>query len=745
MWHKCIGLSLSAFMVAGMAQAGELAPNLMALANGKVSPIVNVKAVFAKDAASTSASAPGPLVPHIDNTQRVQVYIHSAAANMPLVTSQALSALGAIKILHSDQLQVVQAWIPVNSLKSLVQLPNVGLVTIPTYVRSPQPDKPSSLPMTSVHGKSAVSNPLVRGLAIDQEAVSPMQADQLQKVGAQGAGVKVGVISNDNSGYMDSLVAGYLPPSIWADPANPGTTPSAGGPAEGTAMLEEVHAMAPKAQLGFCGPQTSVEFLNCYKDFIAWGANVITDDLGFPLTDGFSAGTVADFSTAASVAQLTQSNPNVAFTSAAGNDAMDYFQAKYTPYPNSAIVINGISYLSRMDFGMANGGSSNAYLPVTLPAGQTFTPLLQWNDPLGASTDKLALILVDANNNVLATSSVLYTETGRPVQGLSYQAGIANENDYLVIACLSCTNPVTFKLNGLANGSATFGMTTSGSVFEGHSIAPGVLTTVAAKLASASPLSVVMEAFSARGPFLYGDFTNTQILNKPDVTGVDGVTVSGAGGFGRPLSTGGASFYGTSATGPNVAGLIADLMQAYPGQKASVYYSALQKSSNQNALTAYSSNAAGAGLAQGYDALTSLSFHFPASAIAAPAAVANGATGGYKVTLNSPTTFTATPQAGTNAVDASQCLWAVSNGGNSIAQLTGTTVSYTFTNLGNYSIKLNCNDAQGISDPVGATLNITVTTPSSSGAFGLLELTSIGALGLGCFRRRRHTGRPIGD
>lgn len=102
---------------------------------------------------------------------------------------------------------------------------------------------------------------------------------------------------------------------------------------EGTAMLEEVHAMAPGATLGFCGPLTTVDFLTCYQDFSKWGANVIVDDLGFFFVDGFSIGDTADGSFASGVDAFIRAHPAIAITSSAGNDDQDYFQATYTPGP----------------------------------------------------------------------------------------------------------------------------------------------------------------------------------------------------------------------------------------------------------------------------------------------------------------------------------------------------------------------------------------------------------------------------
>src|SRR5439155_2441501 len=60
--------------------------------------------------------------------------------------------------------------------------------------------------------------------------------------------------------------------------------------------------------------------------------------------------------------------------------------------------------------------------------------------------------------------------------------------------------------------------------------------------------------YSSRGPTNDG-------RTKPDITGIDGVSVTGAGGFSNP-------FYGTSAAGPHIAGIAALLLQCRSSLKA---------------------------------------------------------------------------------------------------------------------------------------------------------------------------------
>ena len=102
----------------------------------------------------------------------------------------------------------------------------------------------------------------------------------------------------------------------------------------------------------------------------------------------------------------------------------------------------------------------------------------------------------------------------------------AGEIDYIVIAELF--NPITIKLLGWGNGAVLFGTFTSASIYAGQKVATGVLATVAAGVNSQNPLTVNLEAFSAIGLYYYGDYTTgLSTLDKPDLTGIDSVTVSG--------------------------------------------------------------------------------------------------------------------------------------------------------------------------------------------------------------------------
>jgi len=718
-------------------QAGTLDPRLVALTAEKSSTSSSVGVIPSRPL--------DPFAPRLDSAGRVQVYILPVARNAALPTFAEIAALGGVKIVVSVPLHVVQAWLPVSSLNALAALPEVGQITIPTYAMIPHPIGPATSPSSfSLSPPRIPPRGVASGLAIDADAVQAMQAIQLQALGALGTGIKVGVISGDNSGLATSQAAGYLPSTVFCVTNSNCNTPSPGNPAEGTAMLEEVHAMAPNASLGFCGPNTTVDFYNCYSDLVSWGANVIADDLGFPILDMFSIGTTNDGSFAYTIGQFTQTNPNVAFVSSAGNDAQDYFQEPYTA--SSACNIGGTHYPSCMDFGASTGGASNIFLPAEFLTTNTFIPILEWNDSLNTSPDKLVLYLINGSGTVLAMGAAgISSDDGRPGEALSYMP-TANEIDYIVIACTSCSNPIAIKLLGWGDAGVLFGTFTSASIQSGQKVASGVLTTVAAGVSSQNPLGVDMESFSAIGPYFYGDYaTGLNTLTKPDLLGVDSVIVSGAGGFNGGPGPNGTVFCGTSATSPNVGALIAALMSADPGKPATFYYNSLENTANQisigsvpfngcnnqgnGLITGYMPVNAGAGLAQGYAALQSF-FTFPSTSMTAPIAVASGTTGNYTVPTNVAINFTAAVQAGTNQVSSSNCQWLATLFGQTTGtSLTGTTVAFTFQSINTYTVVADCPDNRGILAPPPFT-NITITAqniPAPTVAVSNVASTSFNA------------------
>jgi len=90
------------------------------------------------------------------------------------------------------------------------------------------------------------------------------------------------------------------------------------------------------------------------------------------------------------------------------------------------------------------------------------------------------------------------------------------------------------------------------SIF-GHPAVPGVLSCAAIR--ASTPAAI--ENFSSQGPVTMLSGTR----QKPDISGIDGVQITGAGGFPNP-------FYGTSAAAPHIAAIAALLWSLFPSSDA---------------------------------------------------------------------------------------------------------------------------------------------------------------------------------
>ena len=182
---------------------------------------------------------------------------------------------------------------------------------------------------------------------------------------------------------------------------------------------------------------------------------------------------------------------------------------------------------------------------------------MSWSDTFGAATSDYDLFLYDNATAVLvalgATDNI--NVTGDPVEVAAYTntTGVARYIDIDLTNFLGTQPTHTLELFvfgsvDLGNGTKLNFNTLRSSV-PAQSDSGGGAVSVSAIDAS-DPGVDDIEPFSSRGP------TNNGAI-KPDVVAIDGVSVTGSGGFASP-------FFGTSAAAPHVAALAALLLEVRP-------------------------------------------------------------------------------------------------------------------------------------------------------------------------------------
>lgn len=571
--------------------------------------------------------------------------------------------------MHITKNGEVQVYIEVNAMtpQNLDELRSYG-VTV-QIIGQPKPDKSKSevltkvptvqglLPVTMINQVSALS--FVRYIrlpdygftntgSVDTEGDAILQAEAARnQFGVDGTGIRVGVISDGIGGIFATGCTSCGPTSATPSPINSGDLPSATGTrnssgtltsvsggitaqsfpssapnlepsasdtasglaAEGTAMLEIVHDLAPGAQLYFsnAGDGTSLSFEQSVN-YLAANTDVVVDDIGFfiPPFDGTSA-----VSTNTATALNTDANPIRGYFTAVDNFAQDHYEGQYADSGRDGTSITGqagdlhsFQAVSGVTVDNQSFGPSIAD-PATVLPSKTITVFLTWNDPANASSNDYDLFLVPLSCSGFSTTNGLplppctisgaplassmnpQTGTQPPVEGLSYTNPSASSPIAVGIAIQNANN---------AAASRTFDMFIGGALSDGanpdHNFNTLSGSVPAEGDAGGSPVSVVsvgaidqtqcsgsgnctgsVEPYSSQGPTEATPQAAARM--KPDVTATDDVAVTGAGGFGmngtNGTATGGCAigetpcfFAGTSAAAPHAAAVAALTLQAAP-------------------------------------------------------------------------------------------------------------------------------------------------------------------------------------
>jgi Subtilase family len=429
-------------------------------------------------------------------------------------------------------------------------------------------------------GQGSVTN---IGSVTSQGDVTHKAAAARATFGIDGSGVKVGVLSDGVTHLSTSQATGNL----GAVTVLAGQT---GSGDEGTAMLEIVHDLAPGAQLFFATalPSTA-QFAQNIRDLRTAGCDIIIDDVLYFVETPFQDGQAPSVISPTNGGVIAQAVKDVTAAGAL------YFASAL----NSGNKDAGTSGTWEGDFvdggptALGRGGRLHNFGTDTFDvvAANTGPVSLHWSDPLGGSANDYDIFVLNSPGTVVEDfSDDVQTGTQDPFELM----GFALAGERIVIVKIAGAG----RFLHLDTNRGRLATSTAGST-HGHAdtSSPTSFSVGATPAADAftagfpigpypNPFNATntIELFSSDGPrhifftstgaaMTPGDLSSTggQILQKPDITAADGVSVSGAGGF--PLR-----FFGTSAAAPHAGAIAALVMAASPGITASEVRTALLNS-----------------------------------------------------------------------------------------------------------------------------------------------------------------------
>ena len=504
-------------------------------------------------------------------------------------------------------MQITSAWASNNLVEGFIPIGNLPKLAINGLVKSASP---ILVPVSH----AAINAYPYQGIGNNQSANTLNVPLNVQPGVANGTGQKIGVLSTSLSGststpgtgpgYGQSISTGDLPAGIQVlDDSAPVADD------EGRAMLEQIHDIAPGAQLGFATAFTGeAAFGNNIISLAQAGYSTIVDDVGYADEPAFQDGIVAQ-------GVNTATGLGATYLSAAGNASDDGYLSTFRGVNTSVGSLGAGRY---MNFN-PNGGTQ-ATLGVYVP--DTANIWFQFDQPYGNATSNIVAYLLDANGNIAYQGVSNTTASGSTVQVLVNAAGTSADitpGTYsLVVQVVGGSDPGHIYAYNFGDGNAAFDKSfgSAGGTYYpttlGHSAAANTIGVGAVPYYGAAPyISTTTnnnEPFSSFGPVLSlynpdGTAKTPQILQKPDISGADGNNTSFfASG---PLSTTQPVFpvnviypgnqpttvadpttpvnynqnlkvfYGTSSAAPNVAAVVALMKQTNSGVTRAQIVSAL--------------------------------------------------------------------------------------------------------------------------------------------------------------------------
>ena len=555
-----------------------------------------------------------PCIPYLDTGADLDRNDHIVVDMVARVTDrllQQLAAAGAQVLYSNAQLRSIRAIIPPSQMEAIASSPDVIFISpkqgsMTQGAKLPAPFSPL-LRWTLAPGferraanirrqlgmltSSTPGTPITWQGGIGTEGDLTHQALAARGAfGINGAGLKIGVLSDGVTSRAFSQATGDLPPTCGTPPCLTVLTGQAGAGDEGTAILEIIHDMVPGASLYFATASNSItSFAANIRALRAAGCQIIVDDVFYFVEAPFQDGQATEVVSTSQGGVVTQAVNDVVadgalfFTSAGNEGNLDVgtsgtYETDFVPQAAASPLPSG---------NVHNFGGGNGYDTITSSGAQVVG--LFWADPLGDSHNDYDLYLLNSTGaSILGASTNIQNGTQDPVE-LIGSANVVNNNRLVVFQHTGAAD----RFFHLVLFRGHLAVATSGET-HGHSAASGAYT-VAATPASTSageptPDGPFPEPFMAENEIEFfssdglrriffnsdstaitpGNFSSSggSVLNKPDVTAADGVSVTGVGGFGSP-------FFGTSAAAPAAASVAALVLSAMPAITAEQMHTAL--------------------------------------------------------------------------------------------------------------------------------------------------------------------------
>ena len=542
----------------------------------------------------------------IDAANRAQVYLLVREVSADVL--RALESAGvAIEIAEAASRRV-QARVPIDRLARVASLPFVDFIRLPSYAQRhvgrfvTEGDRIHNAdvarPQFGVDGTGVTVGVISDGLkglfatdcaTCDGAPDGPIASGDLPAA----TGVR------DGQGVLRSASGGITADGFNSDgdleglPARKPPCGFEGAGGEGTALLEIVHDLSPGARLRFANADTGLAF-NQAVNALAAVSDVVVDDLGFygEPADGQSA---ISQNTAAAL-----NNPNNrirTYITSVGNGADNHY---FGTFVDSGVEGRRSKFIPRdgrfHQFQSVNGATDvlglgpQPFNVISLPKNGEAVVILTWNDPAGRSANDYDLFLIrEDTGQVVARSIDRQVGAQEAIEFVDYvnrgaegrfliaiqnvDNGAAPRDLNLFAFAPQCAfgaplrlvsgrherlnyNTESRSLSAQSDAGGTPAAVISvGAICSASALAASVFAGSDAPSESCNDQSHrTAQFYSSRGPTLDGRM-------KPDISGIDGVSITGAGQFGSP-------FFGTSAAAPHVAGIAALVLQAAPCLRA---------------------------------------------------------------------------------------------------------------------------------------------------------------------------------